>query len=263
MDVGERLERIYKALLTEIEFLQVEKKLKHRVKRERESTQREYWLNEQMKAIQKELGDKEGRSDVEELAQALADKELPDAVRTRAEKELRKLSQMNLMSAEATVVRNYLDWIIALPWVETGEEAPAIVDARGVLDQDHYGLDKIKERILEYLAVSTRVDRMRGPILCLVGPPGVGKTSLARSIARATDRPFVKMALGGVRRERPREHARRLCRGSRGDQEDLPGEGTPGQDGGGRPKVPAGSDDDRRRLPRRVLSRQGGCQEQV
>ncbi|HHO52004.1 MAG TPA: endopeptidase La [Deltaproteobacteria bacterium] len=201
VDVGQRLERIYKALLTEIEFLQVEKKLKSRVKRERDNSQREYWLNEQMKAIQKELGDKEGRSDLEELAAALAAKNLPGEVQIRAEKELRKLSQMNTMSAEATVVRNYLDWIVALPWTEASTEAISLADAAAVLDTDHFGLRKIKERVLEYLAVSTLVEKMRGPILCLVGPPGVGKTSLARSIANATRRPFVKISLGGVRDE--------------------------------------------------------------
>ena len=201
VDSKERLENVYKALLAEIEFLQVERKLKSRVKRERESSQREYWLNEQMKAIQKELGDKEGRSDLEELAAALAAKELPEETKNRAEKELRKLAQMNLMSAEATVVRNYLDWITALPWSETSLESPSLADAAKVLNLDHYGLKKIKERILEYLAVASLVDKMRGPILCLVGPPGVGKTSLARSIARATNRPFVKISLGGVRDE--------------------------------------------------------------
>ncbi len=201
VDVRERLERIYKALLTEIEFLQVEKKLKSRVKRERDNSQREYWLNEQMKAIQKELGDKDGRSDLEELAQALASKNLPEEVQARAEKELRKLSQMNMMSAEATVVRNYLDWIVALPWSEVTTEPVTLADAAATLAADHFGLRKIKERILEYLAVSTLVEKMRGPILCLVGPPGVGKTSLARSIANATHRPFVKISLGGVRDE--------------------------------------------------------------
>ncbi len=201
VDPRMRLERIYKALLAEIEFLQVEKKLKSRVKRERETNQREYWLNEQMRAIQKELGDKDGRSDLEELAQALAAKNLPPEVQERAEKELRKLSQMNMMSAEATVVRNYLDWIVALPWTEESDADLSLSEAAAILDADHFGLRKIKERILEYLAVSTLVTRMRGPILCLVGPPGVGKTSLARSIANATARPFVKISLGGVRDE--------------------------------------------------------------
>jgi ATP-dependent Lon protease len=201
VDPAARLERIYKALLAEIEFLQVEKKLKSRVKRERESNQREVWLSEQMKAIQKEFGDKEGRSDLEELAQAIAAKDLPDHAQERAEKELRKLSQMNLMSAEATVVRNYLDWIVGLPWRERGEGRADLPTATQVLDNDHFGLRQVKERILEYLAVGALVNPMRGPILCLVGPPGVGKTSLARSIARATDRPFVKIALGGVRDE--------------------------------------------------------------
>jgi ATP-dependent Lon protease len=201
VDVEQRLERVYKALLTEIEFLQVEKKLKHRVKRERESNQREYWLNEQMKAIQKELGDKDVGGELQELVQAIKNKALPERVRARAEKELGKLAQMNPMSAEATVVRNYLDTLIELPWLERTEERPNLKTAAEILNADHYGLRTVKERILEYLAVETLVERVRGPILCLVGPPGVGKTSLAQSIARATGRPFVKMSLGGVRDE--------------------------------------------------------------
>ena len=201
VDVEQRLERVYKALLAEIEFLQVEKKLKHRVRRERESSQREYWLNEQMKAIQKELGDKEVGGELADLAQALSEKNLPTAVRARVEKELGKLAQMNSMSAEATVLRNYLETIADIPWLEESGDSPDIREAASILNADHYGLLKVKERILEYLAVRTLVDRVRGPILCLVGPPGVGKTSLAQSIARATGRPFVKMSLGGVRDE--------------------------------------------------------------
>lgn len=201
VDVKERLERIYKALLTEIEFLQVERKLKSRVKREREANQREYWLQEQMKAIQRELGDKESRSEVDEIGELLKDKDLPDPVRERAEKDLRRLSQMNLMSAEATVIRNYLDWVLALPWTERADRNTDLESAAQVLNEDHYGLRKVKERVLEYLAVDSLVQTQRGPILCLVGPPGVGKTSLARSIARAMGTPFVRISLGGVRDE--------------------------------------------------------------
>ncbi len=200
-DPAQRLEKVYRTLLTELEFLQVERKLKSRVHRERKNTQREYWLTEQMKAIQKELGDKEGRSDLAELAESLASKDLPTEVRTRAEKELHKLSQMNLMSAEAAVVRNWLDWVVALPWTEVSEELPDMLDAARILNEDHYGLRRPKERILEYLAVGKLVDKMRGPILCLVGPPGVGKTSLGRSVARATGKQFARISLGGVRDE--------------------------------------------------------------
>ena len=155
-----------------------------------------------MRAIQKELGERdEFKNEIQELEDALAKKKLPDEVKTRAEKEVRKLKMMSPMSAEATVVRNYVDWILALPWNEYKEEKQDIVAAEEVLDQDHFGLEKPKERILEYLAVQALVDKMKGPILCLVGPPGVGKTSLGRSIARATDRDFVRVSLGGVRDE--------------------------------------------------------------
>jgi ATP-dependent Lon protease len=203
-DAGERLDRIYKALLTEIEFLQVEKKIKGRVKRERDNGQRDQWLSEQMKQLQKDLGGegKEGKGELDELAQALSRKDLPDQARQVAEKELRKLAQMNGMSAEATVVRNYLDWIVALPWGErAAKDKPDLDHAAQVLNEDHFGLRKVKERVLEHIAVEALVDKMRGPILCLVGPPGVGKTSLARSIARANGRPFVRISLGGVRDE--------------------------------------------------------------
>ncbi len=199
LDPERRLDQVYRALLAEIEFLQVEKKYRARAKREHRPPN--LWLNEQIKVLHKDLGDKEGRSEIEELAEALAAKELPAEARTRAEKELRKLAQMNLMSAEATVVRNYLDWIVQIPWTEAATEPVSLERAARVLDEDHFGLRKIKERILEYLAVSTLVETMRGPILCLVGPPGVGKTSLARSVARAMGRPFVKISLGGLRDE--------------------------------------------------------------
>jgi ATP-dependent Lon protease len=201
VDVTARLERVYKALQNEIEFLQVERKLRTRVRRERENTEREVWLDEQMRAIQKELGDKEGRDELDELARQLAARDLPDEARVRAERELRRLSQMNPMSAEATVVRSYLDWIAALPWSEVSERNTELARAAQVLDEDHYGLTDVKDRILEHLAVTQLSEEAPGPILCLVGPPGVGKTSFARSIARATGRPFARIALGGVRDE--------------------------------------------------------------
>jgi len=197
-----RLEEVYARIQAETEVLSVERKIRGRVKKQMEHSQKEYYLNEQMRAIQKELGERdEFKNEVEELEAALAEKVVPDEARERCEKEIRKLKMMSPMSAEATVVRNYVDWFLSLPWEEYKEERHDIVEAETVLDEDHFGLDKPKERIIEYLAVQALVDRMKGPILCLVGPPGVGKTSLGRSIARATDRDFVRISLGGVRDE--------------------------------------------------------------
>jgi ATP-dependent Lon protease len=197
-----RLEAIYEHIQNETEILQVERKIKSRVKKQMERSQKEYYLNEQMQAIQKELGEKdEFRNELHELETRIAKKDLSDEARSRLIKEMRKLKLMSPMSAEANVVRTYLDVVLGLPWHEYTEDQLDIVHAARVLDQDHFGLRKIKERVLEYLAVASLVDRLKGPILCLVGPPGVGKTSLARSVARATGRSFVRMALGGVRDE--------------------------------------------------------------
>ncbi len=198
----ERLEKLYEAMQTEIEILQVERKIRTRVKKQMERTEKEYYLNEQMRAIQKELGDRdEFKNELQELEDRLKDKDMPEAAVERVQKEIKKLKMMSPMSAEATVARNYIDWCLALPWNETKDENLDLNHAEEVFDEDHYGLKKPKERILEYLAVQKLVDRMKGPILCLVGPPGVGKTSLARSIARATGRSFVRQSLGGVRDE--------------------------------------------------------------
>jgi ATP-dependent Lon protease len=197
-----RLEKIYELMQAEIEILQVERKIRSRVKKQMEKTEKEYYLNEQMRAIQKELGERdEFKNELGELEEALKQKKLQEEARTKIDKEIKKLKMMSPMSAEATVVRNYIDWCLALPWQEYAPEKLDIVEAERVLDEDHYGLQKPKERILEYLAVHKLVDKMKGPILCLVGPPGVGKTSLAKSIARATGRPFVRQSLGGVRDE--------------------------------------------------------------
>ncbi len=198
----ERLEKILGHMKSEIEILQVEKRIRNRVKKQMEKTQKEYYLNEQMRAIQKELGEKDDfRNEIQELEEKLKGKDMPDEARDKADKEIRKLKMMSPMSAEATVVRNYVDWMLALPWNECSNDEIDIDKARVVLDEDHYGLEKVKERILEYLAVQKLVGKLKGPILCLVGPPGVGKTSLGRSIARATERKFVRVALGGVRDE--------------------------------------------------------------
>jgi ATP-dependent Lon protease len=186
----------------EIEVLEVERKIRGRVKKQMERSQKEYYLNEQMRAIQKELGERdEFKNEMDELEEQLKAKPMPEEARKRGEKELKKLKMMSPMSAEATVVRNYIDWMISLPWDDYKEENHDLTEAERILDEDHFGLEKPKERILEYLAVQALVDRMKGPILCLAGPPGVGKTSLGKSIARATGRDFVRVSLGGVRDE--------------------------------------------------------------
>ena len=199
---AKRLERLSELMQGEIEIRQVEKKLRTRVKKQMEKQQKEYYLNEQMQAIQKELGDRdEFKNELSELEAKIKTKKMSKEAKERCQKELKKLKQMSPMSAEATVVRNYLDWVIALPWEDKTEDRNDINEAQTILDAEHYGLKKVKERIVEYLAVQTLVPRQRGPILCLVGPPGVGKTSLARSIAHATGRKFVRQSLGGVRDE--------------------------------------------------------------
>jgi len=199
---SERLDEVIGLLQAETEVLEVESKIRSRVKKQMERSQKEYYLNEQMRAIQKELGERdEFKNEIQELEAVLAKKKLPKEALARAKKEIRKLKMMSPMSAEATVVRNYVDWLLALPWDRFQDEKKDIVEAERILDEDHYGLAKPKDRILEYLAVQTLVERMKGPILCLVGPPGVGKTSLGKSIARATGRDFVRVSLGGVRDE--------------------------------------------------------------
>jgi ATP-dependent Lon protease len=200
----QRLERLMELMQGEIEILQVEKKIRSRVKRQMERTQKEYYLNEQMQAIQKELGGGERdefKNEVQELTDAINAKRMSKEAKERVDKELKKLKMMHPTSAEATVVRNYIDWVLDLPWYEKSEERYDLEEAESILEEDHYGLKKIKERILEYLAVQALTKQLRGPVLCLVGPPGVGKTSLARSIARSTGRKFVRLSLGGVRDE--------------------------------------------------------------
>lgn len=202
IDVRKRLEKLLDILNNEREVLELERKINQRVKKQMEKTQKEYYLREQMKAIQKELGDKEGRAgEVEELRSQLQELELPERVHEKVEKEIDRLEKMPASSAEGGVIRNYVDWLLALPWSNKTEDDLDIVKAEQVLDEDHYGLEKPKERVLEYLAVQKLVKKMKGPILCLVGPPGVGKTSLARSIARSLERKFVRVSLGGVRDE--------------------------------------------------------------
>ncbi len=214
-NVRERLEHILGVMETEIDLLQVEKRIRGRVKRQMEKSQREYYLNEQMKAIQKELGELEdGPNEAEELAKKIEAAGMPKEARAKAEAELKKLKMMSPMSAEATVVRNYIDWLVQVPWKKRSKIQKDLKRAEKVLEEDHYGLEKVKERILEYLAVQQRVNQLKGPILCLVGPPGVGKTSLGQSIARATGRKFVRMSLGGVRDEAEIRGHRRTYIGS-------------------------------------------------
>jgi ATP-dependent Lon protease len=212
--VTERLEKVLSLMESEISVLQVEKRIRTRVKRQMEKTQREYYLNEQMKAIQKELGDDEGRDELAELEDKIKKTRLSKEAREKATHELKKLRQMSPMSAEATVVRNYLDWLLSIPWNKKTKIKKDLLHAQEILDADHYGLEKVKERIVEYLAVQSRANKLTGPILCLVGPPGVGKTSLGKSIARATGREFVRVSLGGVRDEAEIRGHRRTYIGS-------------------------------------------------
>ena len=215
LSVSERLEKVYGLMQGEMSVLQVEKKIKTRVKSQMERTQREYYLNEQMKAIQKELGDGEdGQNEVAELEGRIMETKLSTEAREKVDAELKKLKNMSPMSAEATVVRNYMDWILGLPWGVKSRTKKDLGKAQQILDDDHYGLDKVKERIVEYLAVQQRSAKLKGPIMCLVGPPGVGKTSLGKSVARATGREFIRISLGGVRDESEIRGHRRTYIGS-------------------------------------------------
>ena len=214
LDVGERLEKVYGHMQGEMSVLQVEKKIKSRVKTQMEKTQREYYLNEQMKAIQKELGDGEDQNELAELEAKIKATQFSKEARDKAEGELKKLKSMSPMSAEATVSRNYLDWLLSLPWGVKSRTKRDLAAAEKVLEADHYGLEKVKERIVEYLAVQNRSAKLKGPILCLVGPPGVGKTSLGRSVAKATGREFIRISLGGVRDESEIRGHRRTYIGS-------------------------------------------------
>src|SRR5450432_1834443 len=203
-DARQRLEKLIELMQSEVEILQVEKKIRSRVKKQMEKTQKEYYLNEQMQAIQKELGGGERdefKNEIQEVEDQLKTKRMSKEATQKVKKELKKLKMMHPTSAEATVVRNYIDWILSLPWYEKSEETHDLKAAEEILDEDHYGLKRIKERILEYLAVQALTQKLKGPVLCFVGPPGVGKTSLCKSIARATGRKFVRLSLGGVRDE--------------------------------------------------------------
>jgi len=215
INVTHRLERLYGIIEGEIEILEVEQRIRQRVKKQMEKTQKEYYLSEQMKAIQKELGEKdEFKGELQELEERIKSKKMSKEATKKAKQELKKLKMMSPMAAEATVVRNYLDWLLYLPWAELTEEKHDINEAEKILEEDHYGLKHVKERIIEYLAVHGLVAELKGPILCLVGPPGVGKTSLAKSIARATNRKFVRLSLGGVRDEAEIRGHRRTYIGS-------------------------------------------------
>ncbi|MHB8908729.1 MAG: endopeptidase La [Syntrophales bacterium] len=201
-NVSERMETIYELMLSEIEILQVEEKIKRRVKKQMEKTQKDYYLNEQMRAIQKEMGEKdEFRNEIADLEKRLKQKKLSEEAQKKVKQEIKKMQMMAPMSAEATVVRNYIDWLLDMPWSEKTENKYTLNESEAILEEDHYGLKQVKERIIEYLAVQTLVKKNKGPILCLVGPPGVGKTSIAKSVARATNRKFVRLSLGGVRDE--------------------------------------------------------------
>ena len=200
--VKERIEKLLELMQSEIEIAEIEKKIRDRVKKQMEKSQKEYYLSEQMRAIQKEMGEKDDfKNEIAELEEQLSKKKLPPEAEAKVRKEIRKLKLMSPMSAEATVVRNYVDWFLILPWSTASEGDLNIEEAQKILDEDHYGLREVKKRIIEYLAVQKLVGKTKGPILCLVGPPGVGKTSLAKSVARATGREFVRISLGGVRDE--------------------------------------------------------------
>ncbi len=215
LDIGQRLETLMAFMESEVDLLETEKRIRGRVKQQMEKNQREYYLNEQIKAIHKELGEMdEATNEVDELTKKIADAQLPEEANTKALAELNKLKLMSPMSAEASVVRNYIDWLVNVPWTKTTDVQKELAAAEAILNEEHYGLEKVKERILEYLAVQQRVDKLKGPILCLVGPPGVGKTSLGESIARATNRTYVRMALGGVRDEAEIRGHRRTYIGS-------------------------------------------------
>ncbi len=215
IDLKKRLEKIHHFIEKETSVLSVDKKIRGRVKNQMEKTQREYYLNEQLKAIQKELGEiDEGKDELSSLSKAISDAKMPKLAKEKCQSELKKLKSMSPMSAEATVVRNYLDWMTELPWSEKSKINTDLENAQKILDEDHYGLEKVKERIIEFLAVQKRIQKMRGPILCLVGPPGVGKTSLGKSIAKATNRKFIRISLGGIRDEAEIRGHRRTYIGS-------------------------------------------------